>query len=95
MNNYIPLFDDIVSWYGLSIAAVYGTVLRLCRENGGSCRVKQLDIAAKVGLSRPWTHIYLRRLAKDGYIRTTRGRGASTYYDGGKLPEATKWLNSR
>ncbi len=47
--NYTPLFENIVQEYGITCAAIHGSVWRYCQQNG-TCYASVEAIGARVGV---------------------------------------------
>jgi hypothetical protein len=66
--TFTLLFDPIVKQYGLTGAAIYGSVYRFSKMRNEFCYASQETIAAMVGLKRKAANIWLKILVDDGYI---------------------------
>ena len=79
IRDFTPCLDELVTKYGLSIAAVYGKVYRYSQMEEEECFAGQERIGEELALSRGTINRHLQLLEREGYLRKVR-TGRTNHY---------------
>lgn len=81
MVGFTYLHDILIEKYGLTAAAIYGSVERYSKMRNEVCYASQATIGEKVGLKRKTAHQHVNTLVRDGYLEELESpKSSSTKY---------------